>query len=95
MRCSVGRKSPKARDHARLYTAAHLGRSALRLPRRLFRPLTASSTCQVVSGAPPKPCDDRHPSCEQWADGGECDANPGYMHTECAGSCNTCEKVEL
>ena len=46
---------------------------------------------------PPMACDDENALCGKWADAGECDANPEYMHRACAGSCNTCDerKVEL
>jgi len=47
---------------------------------------------------PPRACEDENDSCGTWADSGECDNNPGYMHQACAASCNTCEarrKVEL
>merc|ERR1712187_273089 len=35
-------------------------------------------------------CVDTHERCEFWASSGECDANPRYMHENCAKSCNTC-----
>lgn len=35
----------------------------------------------IVAGA------DRHPSCQFWAESGECDANPTYMLDNCAESC--------
>lgn len=47
---------------------------------------------------PPRTCNDQSDSCGPWADSGECDANPGYMHTACAASCDTCgelPKIEL
>lgn len=31
---------------------------------------------------------DRHDNCRRWAEEGECQANPTYMHTECALSCS-------
>ena len=40
--------------------------------------------------SPPKLCKDEHANCEQWADAGECDNNPAFMHQTCAGSCGTC-----
>ena len=36
------------------------------------------------------PCDDTHDQCATWAEGGECDANPGYMLRSCRKSCDTC-----
>ena len=45
---------------------------------------------------PPLPCENEHEMCERWAGDGECEANPGFMHHTCAGSCNTCaHKKEL
>ena len=36
------------------------------------------------------PCDDQHDQCATWAEGGECDANPGYMLRSCRSSCKSC-----
>jgi hypothetical protein len=36
------------------------------------------------------PCDDQHDQCASWAEGGECDANPGYMLRSCRSSCKSC-----
>ena len=33
------------------------------------------------------PCKDRNENCAKWAGEGQCTANPGYMHAECAASC--------
>jgi prolyl 4-hydroxylase len=35
-------------------------------------------------------CEDIEDQCEFWASTGECDANPDYMHIECAKACGTC-----
>jgi cyclophilin family peptidyl-prolyl cis-trans isomerase len=35
-------------------------------------------------------CVDEHSACENWATSGECDRNPGFMHTACPRSCKTC-----
>ena len=35
-------------------------------------------------------CVDEEELCGFWADHGECDKNPGYMHNSCSKSCNTC-----
>lgn len=42
---------------------------------------------------PPRTCNDESDACGAWADAGECDANPGYMHKACGASCNTCPTV--
>ncbi|GIL84045.1 hypothetical protein Vretimale_11080 [Volvox reticuliferus] len=39
----------------------------------------------------PGACTDMHDMCGNWADGGECDKNPVYMHTHCARACKRCE----
>ena len=45
---------------------------------------------------PPRSCEDTSAACGEWAEAGECDANPAFMHTSCAASCDTCpQKVEL
>lgn len=46
----------------------------------------------AVPPSPPKPCQDEHARCESWADVGECENNPAYMHSVCAGSCGTCDE---
>ena len=35
-------------------------------------------------------CVNLHDECEQWADAGECNENPGFMLAECAPACNVC-----
>jgi len=35
-------------------------------------------------------CLDENAGCASWAKGGECDRNPGFMHSACAKSCNSC-----
>ena len=35
-------------------------------------------------------CVDQNPKCAQWAKEAQCDANPGYMHSHCAKSCDAC-----
>lgn len=42
---------------------------------------------------PPRTCQDESEACGSWADSGECDNNPGYMHKSCAASCDTCPKA--
>lgn len=39
---------------------------------------------------PPRTCLDESDACGAWAESGECDNNPGYMHKACAASCDTC-----
>ena len=41
---------------------------------------------------PPRTCLDESDACAAWAESGECDANPGYMHKACGASCDTCPK---
>jgi len=38
-------------------------------------------------------CALKEPRCLAWASSGECDANPGYMHIDCAPACFTCDKA--
>ena len=56
-------------------------------------------TAVRVPPPPPRSCNDETDACGAWADSGECDANPGYMHKACAASCDTCgeskPKIEL
>ena len=35
-------------------------------------------------------CVDENAGCTNWASSGECDRNPGFMHSACAKSCKTC-----
>lgn len=37
-----------------------------------------------------QPCKDNHQQCEEWANTGECDKNPKFMHSNCQKSCLTC-----
>ena len=39
-------------------------------------------------------CLDRHPECRKWALSGECDKNPSYMRSDCAGACDTCPDTD-
>ena len=54
--------------------------------RLLFARLFDKQDTVVAGGA----CQDNNEDCENWARGGECDKNPGYMHAECAMSCKRC-----
>ena len=41
---------------------------------------------------PPEPgCGDSNEQCVNWANAGECDANPGFMTTSCKWSCGLCK----
>ena len=48
-----------------------------------------------ASPAPAKPvpagCVDKSENCARWATMGECDANPAYMLSDCARSCDACD----
>lgn len=35
-------------------------------------------------------CIDSHDLCDAWADLGECDSNPKYMHAACRRACGDC-----
>ena len=37
-------------------------------------------------------CKNEHDMCDNWAEAGECNANPGYMLKSCQRSCKTCER---
>jgi len=59
-------------------------------------PLTAKPRPPITT--PEKPtgmkCEDRHPSCPEFAKAGQCSANPGWMEENCKKSCNSkrCDK---
>ena len=36
-------------------------------------------------------CEDKFTSCHIWANYGECDTDPEFMHTFCKKTCNVCE----
>ena len=57
---------------------------------RLFKSLLSgnSSTTQAHASSG---CGDSQVECKDWAAGGECEANPGFMHEACARSCGKCE----
>ena len=46
--------------------------------------------CQDVPREPP--CSNAHEDagCDNWAKGGECDKNPGFMKANCAKACGAC-----
>lgn len=37
-------------------------------------------------------CKDEDPSCEEWANAGECKRNPAFMNTSCRYSCMLCDE---
>ena len=53
--------------------------------------LTAA-TAKAVATAP---CLDSDPGCPGWADGGECERNPVFMHRACPLSCKQCHKQDV
>ena len=54
--------------------------------------------CTVPPTEPTAPvgpeCVDNNPKCLEWAEGGECRTNPGYMLRQCQKSCSTCGKSD-
>ena len=40
-------------------------------------------------------CRNMHEDCAYWVATGECEANPTYMQTNCAPSCQTCESLDI
>ena len=40
-------------------------------------------------------CKNKHELCSFWAMHGECDKNPGYMKTNCAPACLSCEQLNF
>ncbi|MGK3736256.1 MAG: hypothetical protein ACI8RD_004981 [Bacillariaceae sp.] len=40
-----------------------------------------------------KRCVNKHSECTHWWSIGECNTNPGFMHTECSPACQTCQKI--
>ncbi|XP_074659350.1 uncharacterized protein LOC141912068 [Tubulanus polymorphus] len=46
--------------------------------------------CKPESGIPKALCSDNSKWCPTWAQNGECDLNPKYMHANCKISCDTC-----
>eukprot|EP00112_Aurelia_sp_Birch-Aquarium-sp1_P020054 Seg508.5 transcript_id=Seg508.5/GoldUCD/mRNA.D3Y31 product="putative tyrosinase-like protein tyr-3" protein_id=Seg508.5/GoldUCD/D3Y31 len=53
-------------------------------------PTMAPSTAPPPTVATPTNCVDKNNYCASWAARGECSKNPGYMHVNCAKSCNKC-----
>ena len=50
----------------------------------------AQEAAEFVEDGDGKPCMDDHYQCSEWAGMGECDANPGYMLTNCKRACVVC-----
>mmetsp|Transcript_19623 Transcript_19623/g.49877 ORF Transcript_19623/g.49877 Transcript_19623/m.49877 type:complete len:370 (-) Transcript_19623:69-1178(-) len=40
------------------------------------------------------PCRDELSSCEDWAQGGECQSNPGFMRSQCPLACGFCADID-
>ena len=47
------------------------------------------------TGAAEDACTDGDPSCEAWAEEGECFTNPGWMLVNCRKSCGKCGRVRV
>jgi len=56
----------------------------------MFALRAASLFLVVLSSARADECVDENAGCANWAQQGECDRNPGFMHAGCAKSCKTC-----
>ena len=70
------------------------GGHSLEDARSLFRALMAETTDEWHDGGGFwHRCENSHPQCQEWADQGECMANPLFMRGSCAGSCATCSEV--
>ena len=41
----------------------------------------------------PPDCSDKEEACSRWADAGECEANPTFMHSKCPVACGACGGV--
>ena len=52
----------------------------------------AAATGAATVKADPS-CSDELGDCTSWAAAGECTANPAFMFTRCASSCNACDRV--
>jgi len=52
----------------------------------LITPITTSVLCTNLHSSDEQ--------CESWSRSGHCDINPGFMHTNCAKTCGTCDGVE-
>jgi len=53
----------------------------------------SEETHKVFYDGGPRPtldCNDAQDECRSWAEGGECDKNPGFMHVSCKMSCRLC-----
>lgn len=56
-------------------------------PEAAEQPLEAPA---VEAAQPAATCEDKATQCKQWANSGECQRNPTFMHDECALSCGRC-----
>jgi len=54
-----------------------------------------SLTAATAKALATAPCLDSDPECPGWADGGECEHNPVFMHRACPLSCKQCHKQDV
>ena len=97
------RPAPAARP---ALPTAHAADSAEPPPKKTKNPKTPRSEkwsatkwihVAEIGGVAPKPvagCADATSSCFAWAQGGECDKNPGYMSSNCVKSCKLCHTLK-
>jgi hypothetical protein len=56
---------------------------------------TALDDIFIDKGAcPGYTCQDNNEGCVSWAQSGECDKNPAFMHIDCPLSCKLCRQPE-
>lgn len=57
----------------------------------------AKNCCKACGGVRPPPeevCEDKNNMCSSWAQKGECNANPDWMHPNCKKSCRKCASMQ-
>ena len=55
------------------------------------QPPTESHQPSISSQPTSYVCEDNHENCQFWAEQGECDTNPSYMHYNCRLACDKCD----
>ena len=55
----------------------------------------AENPTHTISKTAIDACTNNHDLCAYWAFLGECEANPSYMVTKCAPSCQSCHKIDF